>query len=360
MDILQLIRADLRTFKPYQSARSDIHYDPNKIWLNANELPWNVIDNITLGESLNRYPEQQPQQLIQRLSEHYQINKQNILLSRGSDEAIDLLMRLFCLPGQDSIIVCPPTFGMYAIYAKLQGIDVKVAPLIKEGGFQLNLESVAKQWDVSVKLIFICSPNNPTGNQIDIKEILSLCETYSGKSIIVVDEAYIEFAQEQSLVETINRYDNLVLLRTLSKAYGLAGARCGITLASKGIIQYLSRLLPPYPLASPTIAVVKEVFKNENLAKIANYIHCIKQQRAQLYLVLQQMNITKQVWPSEANFILVEFTDLVKVMAQCRGQGVILREFSGNPSLKNCARITVGTPQENERLIQILTRIFHE
>ena len=249
-DVLRLARPDILELQPYQHAA----WNPTLERLHANEMPWRATGDVS-DAGLNRYPEPQPRALLERLARLYDLPASRILAGRGSDEAIDLLVRAFCRAGQDQVVVCPPTFGYYAIAARIQGAAVREAPL-RVGDFGLDLAAVSEAGQ-DAKLVFLCSPNNPTGQLLDEAAILELCHVLGAKALIVVDEAYIEFSRRASLASRLAEFPNLVVLRTLSKAYALAGARCGSLLASESIVGLLRRILPPYALpasSSPTPA----------------------------------------------------------------------------------------------------------
>ncbi|HVV68426.1 MAG TPA: histidinol-phosphate transaminase [Gammaproteobacteria bacterium] len=347
-NLAHLIRPDLREFTAYSSARDEAK--KGEIWLNANESPW---ENEHFAEQkINRYPEKQPQKLINALAEIYGVKNNQLSVLRGSDEAIDLLMRLFCEAGKDAIITCPPTFGMYAVYAKLQGAKIIDIPLVPEAGFQLDMKNLVNQQHLEVKLIFLCSPNNPTGNLLCEADILQLCEHYAGKAVIVVDEAYIEFSSANSLSHYIDQYENLVILRTLSKAYGLAGARCGLLLGHSFIINWIKAIMAPYPLPAFTIHAVTQTLMK--LQRLKQQIETIKTERERLATELQRLPFVKKIWPSAANFLLLETENSQKIMQACIDSGIVLRDMHGKLFLQNCIRITVGTPLENARLIEFL------
>lgn len=348
---INLIRDDLRDFSPYSSARKEVAI--GRVWLNANELPWG--DNSNPGKAfLNRYPEQQPEILINKMAEYYAVDKEEVLATRGSDEGIDLLIRLFCEAGKDGILLCPPTFGMYEVCAKLQGAQVIKVPLSNRD-FALDSDAIMSVWNPKVKLIFLCSPNNPTGNLICTDKIIYLCEKLAGKSIVVIDEAYIEFAQAQSLSKFINKFDNLVVLRTLSKAFGLAAARVGILLANKAILSWLKKILPPYPLSELSIQEALKAFQESGKTGIK--VELIIEERDRLLSKLRKLKITEYVWPSSANFIFIKFKRPIELV--CIKQGIVLRNMETKTGIENCMRITIGTPGENLELINLL-RLYQE
>jgi histidinol-phosphate aminotransferase len=351
--ILNLIRKDLLQFNAYSSARDEAKH--GKIWMNANESPW-PLDEIQPA-NMNRYPEKQPAELIQRLAKIYDVRTDQISLLRGSGEAIDLLIRLFCTAGKDALMICPPTFGLYGICASLQGAQIIEAPLSKDADFQLDLSVIQAHWTPAVKIIFLCNPNNPTGTLLKEADIIHLCEAFSEKSMIVVDEAYIEFSSSNSLTKYINTFENLAILRTFSKAYGLAGARLGVLLAQKELILWINAIMAPYPLPSLTIQAGLDITSPTSLKKIQQQITCIKTERTRLINTLKQLPIIIKIWPSEANYILIKATDSQKIMDECGAHGIVLRHMHNRPYLENCIRISIGLPEENSELIKILKNV---
>src|SRR5690606_37428746 len=246
MKILELARPDIRALQPYQHAS----WEPSLERLHANEMPWRASGDTSVA-GLNRYPEPQPVELLTHLARLYGVAPENLLVGRGSDEGIDLIVRAFCRAERDSVIICPPTFGMYKVSARIQGAGVIEVPLLRERGFAFDTEGVLAAWRDGVKIVFVCSPNNPTGNLIEHTTIEQLCQALADRALVVVDEAYIEFADAPSAVTLLGRYSNLVVLRTLSKAYALAGARCGALIAHPEIVSLLARVLTPYAIPEP-------------------------------------------------------------------------------------------------------------
>ncbi|EKD91733.1 MAG: hypothetical protein ACD_29C00414G0001 [uncultured bacterium] len=264
-----------------------------------------------------------------------------------------MLTRLFCSAGIDSMMICPPTFGMYSVCAKLQNAKLVEVPLIAKNGFQLDLSSIMAQYNATVKIIFLCSPNNPTGNLINKKDIISLCENLHDQCIVVVDEAYVEFSDSESLATMINQYENLVILRTLSKAYGLAGARCGILLAQAEIAQSITKIIPPYPVPMNTSEIVFQTLTSKQ-NEIQKQIECIKLERARLFDILKTMSLVKTVYQSAANFLLFESDNAEQIMAECTKHGIILRKMKGKLGLENCIRVSIGLRDENNQFIAVL------
>lgn len=344
--ILDLARPEIVAMTPYSSARSE--QKGGKIFLNANENPWD-------RENLyNRYPEPQPEELITKLSNLYQVNPEQLLVARGSDEVIDLLLRVFCVAGQDAIMITPPTYGMYKVSAAIQNAAVISVPLIKEQNFALDVDGILKNYRTNIKLIFLCSPNNPTGNLLGKDQILYLCQQLQKKTLIVVDEAYIEFSGAESMLKEISQYPNLVVLRTLSKAHGLAGVRCGSVIAHPMVIKLLQQIIAPYPIPRPVVSIICENLSENKLQQMKRIVAELIEQREILTQFLEYLPFVKKIWTSRANYILFRVTDAKKIMNYCLTQGVIIRDRSNDFSLDNCLRISVGTPAENQILMRVL------
>lgn len=345
--ILKLARPDILSLQPYQHAA----WEPTLERMHANEMPWRADGDESVA-GLNRYPEPQPEELIQHLARLYDVAPENVLAGRGSDEGIDLLIRAFCRAGQDSVLICPPTFGMYKVSARIQGAGVVEVPLLKEQGFELDVQGVLAAWRENVKLVFICSPNNPTGNLLDRASIEVLCAHLADKALIVVDEAYIEFAGIASMTNELERFPNLVILRTLSKAYALAGARCGALLAHPDIVSLLARVITPYALPTQTIEAVLRLTDAEHVDESRQRIAQVLSERARLSETLASLPLVNHVWPSDSNFILVDCVDASDVLLAARSAGLIIRDPRSQRGLENCVRISVGTPDQNDRVLE--------
>ena len=279
-----------------------------------------------------------------------------VLAGRGSDEGIDLLLRAFCRAGQDSIVICPPTFGFYKVAATVQGAGVIEVPLIRsDAGFALDTERVLAACSADVKLVFLCSPGNPPGNALDAQSMLSLCRALEGRALLVVDEAYIEFTQRPSFTTVLAEYSNLVILRTLSKAYALAGARCGTVIADADLIGLLARVLPPYAIPSSITESVLTATAPEHRSLIQQRIDTLIAERARLIAGLKRSALIRRVFPSDANFLLVECIDADATFNATKSVGLIVRDQRSQPQCQNCLRITVGTSEQNTRLLQVLS-----
>jgi histidinol-phosphate aminotransferase len=347
---LQLARPDILTLKPYEHAV----WNPKFERLHANENPWRAPGDQSIA-GLNRYPECPPEELTQRLAALYGVAPNQLLAGRGSDESIDLLCRAFCRAGQDSVIICPPTFGFYKVAAKVQGANVIEVPL-KRDGFALDRDAVIAAWRDGVKLVFLCSPGNPTGNLLDTSDLEAVCAALDGKALVVIDEAYIEFASRDSCIKLLPRYPNLVVLRTLSKAFGLAGARCGSAIADKDIIELLARVLPPYAIPTSTVETVLAVTDDTSRRVVNERVSTLVAERAALAKNLASSPFIKRVYPSDANFLLVECIDADRVLAAAQSVQLVLRDQRSQPALANCLRISVGTPEQNSRLVKALAQ----
>lgn len=343
--LVALARPEIVAMSAYHSARSEA--TKGSIWLDANENPWN--DGL-----YNRYPEPQPYSLISSLAIVYDVKPDQVLVTRGSDEGIDLLVRLFCRAGQDKIMICPPTYGMYKVAATIQGAAVVEVPLLKEQNFALNLANILEVWQDSIKLVFLCSPNNPTGNLLAVRDILSLCKKLDGKSIIIVDEAYIEFSISDSLAKYLNNYPNLIVLRTLSKAYGLAGIRLGATIGNGAIIQLLKKIIAPYPIPKPIVTIASQQLK---ASASSHQVKVINQEKKRLFNFLSNLSFVKKVWKSDANFLLLEVANSKMLLDVCLQNGIVVRDRGSDYNLKNCIRITIGTASENTFLMEVLSRV---
>jgi histidinol-phosphate aminotransferase len=352
MSVLHLARPEILSLQPYQHAA----WEPSLERMHANEMPWRA-DGDTTGAGLNRYPEPQPAELIEHLAQLYGVAPEQVIAGRGSDEGIDLIVRAFCRAGQDSILICPPTFGMYKVSARIQGAGVVEVPLVKERNFALDTQAVLDAWNPNVKIVFLCSPNNPTGGLLDRQAVELLCERLADKALVVVDEAYIEFARAESVVALLRCYPNLVVLRTLSKAYALAGARCGALIASPEIVSLLARIITPYALPTQTIESVLTFTDMQHRLDARERIAIILRERDTLAERLRTIPAIKQVYPSDANFLLVECVDADHVLRAAASAGLIVRDPRSQVGLGNCVRISIGTPEQNRRLVHSIEQL---
>lgn len=347
--LTDLARAEIAALKPYDHAA----WEPGLDRLHANEMPWRPLgDQSEAG--LNRYPEPQPGVLLQRLAQLYGVAPQNVLVGRGSDEMIDLLVRAYCRAGQDSIAICPPTFGMYAVSARIQGAGVVAVPLRADDGFSLDEAAIVERCTPAVKLLFLCSPNNPTGNLMSEAAILRIAAQLAGRTLIVVDEAYIEFAGAPSFVGHIASLPQIVVLRTLSKAHGLAGVRCGALIADPEIVALLRKVLTPYAVPQLAVEAVCGLLASEPLAAAQTLVEDVRRERDKLIAALAMLPAILRVWPSAANFVLAEFHDAGQALTRARAANLLIRDVRSQPGLARALRITVGTPEQNTRLLQAL------
>lgn len=342
-DINNLVRENIKNLTPYSSARDEFKGEA-RVFLDANEN--------SLGSPLmkwyNRYPDPLQWKVKQKLSEIKQVPPQNMFLGNGSDECIDLLYRAFCNPGKDNVIICPPTYGMYEVSANINDVEVRKAPLLDD--FQLNLAHIEQLVDANTKIIWLCSPNNPTGNSLNREDMEMVLNNFNG--LVVVDEAYINFSRQRSMLKELNDYPNLVVMQTLSKAWGLAGLRLGMMFASEAIIEIINKVKPPYNIGQHTQEIVLQAL--ENTDQVNDMIMMIVDMRFALEEVFNQMPIVEKVYPSDANFLLVKMKDARKIYEYLLEQGIVVRDRSKVTLCEDSLRITVGTEQENTELVDAL------
>jgi histidinol-phosphate aminotransferase len=346
--VLDLARPDILALRAYSHAA----WEPSLQRLHANELPWRIAGDPSVA-GLNRYPEPQPPPLVEGLASLYGVSPEQVLVGRGSDEAIDLLMRIFCRAGQDKVIVCPPTYSMYAVAARIQGAEVVDVPLLADQGFALDVPAILAKVDANTKLVFVCSPNNPTGNLVPRDTLLDLARQLGTRALLVVDEAYIEFAGVPSVASEIASLPNLVVMRTLSKSHGLAGARCGTLIAQPAIIALARKVIPPYAVSEPTVEVVVPLLRAEAIAAMQAGVVTLLAERARLAEALRKTPGVLRIWPSDANFLLVEFADADDVLRRVRNAGLIIRDVR-QPALPKALRLSIGTPEQNDTVLRSL------
>lgn len=340
-----LARPEIRALTPYASARALA--DAAGILLNANENPFSAD-----GRRLNRYPDPQPAELRDRLATLYDVRAEQLLITRGSDEGIDLLVRVFCAAGE-SVLVMPPCFGMYALSARVQGARVVEAPLVeRDGGFDAPGDLADRAADC--KLAFLCSPNNPTGSVLSPETVESVCAAMDGRGLVVVDEAYVEFQSAPSFTARLVDLPHLVVLRTLSKAHGLAGCRLGAVIADPGVIGLLRRIIAPYPLPTPTVEAALAALQPDSVDRQREQLTVLAEQKARLVEALRALDWVADLWPGEANFVLVRVPDAQRLLDDAAAAGIRLRNQSAQRGLDNCVRITIGTPEETDALIDVL------
>ena len=339
----QLTRKNIQKLTPYSSARDEFSGEA-KVFLDANEN--------SLGSPLlkwyNRYPDPHQQLIKQKLSTVKGILPEHIFLGNGSDECIDILFRCFCEPGRDNVVICPPTYGMYEVSAHINDVEIRKAPLLPD--FQLDLVHLENLTDSNTKIIWLCSPNNPTGNSLNRADIEMVLNNFNG--IVVIDEAYINFARQKSFVQELKEYPNLVVLQTLSKAWGLAGLRLGMAFASQAIIEVMNKVKPPYNINQATQELVLKAL--DEVGQVNDMIKLLVDMREALAEVFASMPTVEMVYPSDANFILVKIAEARKVYEFLLTKGIVLRDRSNVQLCENCLRITVGTEQENTQLVDAM------
>lgn len=350
--LLELVRDDLRAFAGYASARRS--GSNGSIWLNANESAWrNPADG---GLGVNRYPDPQPEALRGRLAALYGVRADQVLAGRGSDEAIDLLVRALCRPGKDAVVVAPPVFGMYAVSARLQGAPLVEVPL-RDGanGFEADLDAIASAAIAhGAKLVFICSPANPTGQSIPAGDLRDLARRLAGRALVIVDEAYGEYGDQPSLARDIDQQPNLAVLRTLSKAHALAAARIGCLLADASLVQVLRNCQAPYPLPSPCVQLALAGLSEPALALTRQHVQAVRGERERLRTELAACRGVRRVYPSQGNYLLVRFDDAGQAFARLLAAGVVVRDMRASPQLGDALRISIGKAEENDAVLSAL------
>jgi histidinol-phosphate aminotransferase len=346
--VIERAHPDIRSLQAYQHAA----WEPSLTRMHANELPWRVTGDESAA-GLNRYPEPQPPALVQGLARLYGVTPAQVLVGRGSDEAIDLLVRVFCRAGTDNVIVCPPTFGMFSVAARIQGAAVVTVPLLAREDFALDVKSILERVNENTKLVFVCSPNNPTANAVPTQVLVDLCAGLAPTALLVVDEAYVEFSTGPSLAARLSTLPNLAILRTLSKAHGLAGARCGALLAAPEIIALARKCIPPYAITELTVEAVAPLLQEGGIAATKARVERLLNERGRLANALAANERITRVRPSQSNFLLVDCKDPDEVLSLSRRAGLLIRDVRQG-ALPNSLRISVGTPEENDRLLESL------
>jgi histidinol-phosphate aminotransferase len=344
--VISLARPEIVTLKAYSHAA----WLPSVTRLHANEAPWRPTGDAT-DAGLNRYPEPQPQALIERMAKLYGVPPASVLATRGSDEAIDLLSRIYLRAGRDAILQCTPTFGMYQVAARIQGAGVVETPLDRDRGWALDPERLVAAWQPHIKLVYLCSPNNPTANLLDEAALDYVCEALQGKAIVVIDEAYVEWARVPSLTRWLDRFPTLAILRTLSKAHALAGARLGALLAAPQLIELARRVIPPYSLAQPTVEAGLRALEPAELLAGQSRIEGLVAEREYLARGLAASSWVDRVWPSDANFLLVDCRDADGFLSVVLAGGLIVRDLRAHPALPHSLRVSVGSRAQNQELL---------
>ena len=343
-NIKNITRTNILNMQPYSSARDEFkEFTQKMVFLDANENPFE--------NGVNRYPDPQQRTVKKALSEIKRINENQILLGNGSDEVLDLIFRAFCEPNKDNVITLPPTYGMYSVLANLNAIENR--EVILKDDFQPNVEDILKQVDENTKIIFLCSPNNPTGNSFSDEGIVTLLQNFNG--LVLLDEAYIDFSEKESWLIEMSDYPNLIISQTLSKAYGMAGIRLGILYASQEIISVLNKIKPPYNVNVLTQKKVLEQLENYDL--ILKQIKDIKLSKLFLINELDKINFIKKVFSTDGNFILIKVDNATERYNQILEKGIVLRNRTTQPLCENCIRITIGTTEENTQLMNVLINL---
>ena len=350
--VLDLVRPDLRAFTGYASARRE--KATGHVWLNANESPWPSPADSGLG--MNRYPEPQPRELLTRMAGLYGVPPERLMVTRGSDEGIDLLVRAFCRAGIDGVLIAPPCFGMYAVSARIQNAPLAELPLRDEGkAWTLDLTAVKDMVENGdVRVVFLCSPANPTGQALSIAQVRTLARATEGRAALVIDEAYSEFSSVGSASALLDEFPHLVLLRTLSKAYALAGARIGAVIADPDLVRVLRSLSAPYPIPAPSASLALAALSPESLALARQRVALSIRERASLAKALPPLKGVRRVYPAQGNFLLVRFADADEALARLLAKGVVVRDMRAMPQLGDALRISIGTPEENQAVLDAL------
>jgi len=338
-----LIRNNIKTLKPYSSARHEFTGKAS-VFLDANENAYGS----PLPEKFNRYPDPLQWQLKFQLARIKGVPAENIFVGNGSDEVIDLAYRIFCNPSKDNVIVCPPTYGMYEVSGNINDVEIRKVNLTNN--FQLNVEGIMAAVDANTKLIFICSPNNPTGNNMHREDVETVLNNFSG--IVIIDEAYINYSKQKTFIQELTEYPNLVVMQTLSKAWGLAALRLGLCYASIAIIDLFNKVKPPYNINDASQQLAMEALQNTML--VNEWIEASVLQKKMLLNEMSNFSFVKKVYPSDANFFLLKVKDADNLYAYLSENEIVVRNRSKDPGCDNCLRITVGTPEENRQLINLL------
>jgi len=347
--ISQRARPEILAMGGYVSARSIEKSNRGTIFLDANEC---AFEPFIGAQNLSRYPEQQPTALQEAICRWLDVSKRHITITRGADEAIDCLVRAFCVPGQDNIVICPPTFAMYAQSATLQNAEVRQAKL--DSKFDLDVNLINQTTDKNTKIIFVCSPNNPTANLMNRARILQLCTDYAETALVVVDETYVEFADSESLIPCLDAHANLVILRTLSKSHAAAGLRCGVAVARSDVTELLQKVLAPYPLAQPVVDAALTILSAKSQSVLAAKRRDIVTRRDQVAAILAASAEIVEVLPSDANYLLVRVKDAAVLCEKCRASGIILRNQSHQPGLENTVRVSIGSDEDMQAFIGVV------
>jgi histidinol-phosphate aminotransferase len=342
-ELEKLVRDNIRKLIPYSSARHEFKGEAS-VYLDANENSFGS----PLPQEFNRYPDPLQWQLKSELSKIKGIPSANIFLGNGSDEVIDLAYRIFCEPGKDNVIICPPTYGMYEVSANINDVEIRKVNLTKD--FQLNVSGILSATDVNTRLLFICSPNNPTGNSMRRTDVMGLLNNFPG--IIIIDEAYINFSKQKTFIEDLDSHPNLIVMQTLSKAWGLASLRLGLAFASVAIIELYNKVKPPYNINKASQKLAMEALQNSQ--QVNEWVSRIVEQKELLIKELSNISFVQKVYESDANFLLVKIDDANSLYHYLSSHKIIVRNRSKEVMCDNCLRITIGTPAENQILLKVL------
>ena len=343
-DLEKLIRENIKKLTPYSSARSEFKGEAS-VFLDANENPFG---SPLLTKSFNRYPDPLQWKVKFELAKIKGVPAENIFIGNGSDEVIDLANRIFCNPGKDNVIICPPTYGMYEVSANINDVEIKKVSLTND--FQLDVEGILEATDENTKLLFICSPNNPTGNNMNRGDIEILLNNFPG--LIIIDEAYINFSRQKTFIQELTEYPNLIVMQTLSKAWGMAGLRLGLAFASLDIIDLFNKVKPPYNINASSQQLTLEALKNT--VQVNEWIKEIVDQRNSIKQELYLFSFVEKIYESDANFLLVKVEDADSLYQYLRNKKIVVRDRSKEVLCENCIRITIGTMEENKVLLEAL------
>ena len=359
----RLARPEVQALTPYQSARRIVAAAGGRgdVWLNANESAESDEYALKNGR-LNRYPDAQPAEVIARYAAYAGVSPESILATRGGDEGIDLLVRTFCTGGRDAVLQFPPTYGMYSVSAETANVRVVNLTTSPENGWTPDVKALeaALEKDPSIQVVFACSPNNPTGNLLSPEVVSGLIDATRGRAILVLDEAYIEFSPEDTAIDRLERAPHLVIIRTLSKAFALAGIRCGFLIGNPAVIGMIRKVIAPYPIPAPVADIAEQALSDKGIDRMKTRVAATLRRREELARALAALPGVLEVSPSASNFLLVRFAESARVFTGLWDRGIILRDQSRQPTLAGAIRITVGTDEENALLLAALSDLLGE
>jgi len=350
-DLLKLVRKNIRALEPYHSARFLMKEKQGISFLDANECPYEPLPGV---RGYSHYPDQQPSALVQGLAGLYDVGEDNLLVTRGADEGIEILVRTFCEPGHDHVLISSPTFPIYEHCAHVQGCEIKDVPLLADQGFQLDVKKILSAANKKTKLVFVCSPNNPTGNLMQAEDIKALAKGLKGRSLVVVDETYLNYTDQESLAGSIAELPNIVVLRTISKSHAAAGLRCGALIAHESLIPEIRKLLAVYPFPRPMIDAANEILKTKNIQRLDGKRQEIIVRRNWFIEELEKCVKVQEVFPADANFVLARFEDKKAVFDGAKKAGILVRDLSSHPMMQNCLRIAIGREQDMQTLLAVI------